>query len=309
MKRIYCYQRAGRSVYCQSFLLCPGQFGFSSYFLLFPIMLLFIAGCISDVELDIPDQEVKHVVEGWIEQDGFPRVIISETMNFNTSHGLADIFDLLITDAQVRIKTGDDEELLSIVQDTMYTVLPIYRGFRIKGEVGKEYTIEVRIDDHIYTSTDVIMPPVEIDSLWFIPEPGKNNRGNVHLSFTDPPQAGNFYRLVAKRVGLDDDFYNVSGNILGDFLFNGKKLQFPLVRSTSNVYDEDDEYFGPGETVVVKICMLTEQRYSYLSSVSSQLGTMLSPISIQSKTVSLMAGGALGGWCCFGVSTDTIRIK
>lgn len=268
-----------------------------------------LTSCVSDIDIQLPDQEPLYVVEGWMEQGGFPHVIISETMNFNSKHGIADLFELVITDAEVTLKTHQDEEKLKLVQDTMYTILPIYRGYRIRGEVGQAYTLEVKLYGKTYTSTDTIQPPVPIDSLWFIPEPGKNGKGNIHMSFQDPQAPGNFYRLVTKRLGKDLDYYNVSGNILGDHLFNGKKVQFPLVKTLSNVYDEENEFFGPGETVVVKICTLTAERYSFLVSISNQLGSTLSPISIQSKTISLMDGGALGGWSCFGVSTDTLRIQ
>lgn len=267
------------------------------------------SSCVSDIDIEGSDQDPLYVIEGWIEQDGFPHVLVTQTTPYNSIIGLADLFEVIVTDAQVTLRTDNEEEMLTQVRDTMYTVIPIYRGFRIKGEIGKAYTLEVRVGDHFFTSTDTMRSPVSPDSLWFIAEPGKEGGGVIHLSLTDPEEKGNYYRFVAKRLNKDDDYLNLSGNILDDHLFNGKTIHFPLIRSGSNIQDLEGGFFYPGQIVVVKTCMINADRFLYLSSVSNQVGSTLSPLSIQTRTSSLFEGGALGSWACFGVSLDTLIIE
>jgi len=294
---------------CQYCRLLPGAFGFNAKLILWAFLLTSFGGCISDIDIQPTEKESLYVVEGWIEQGGYAHVLITHTVDNTSTIGLADLFELIVSDAQVTLRTDDEEELLLLVKDTMYTAIPIYRGFKIVGEIGKSYTLEVKIGDQLFTSTDNLLAPVRPDSLWFIPEPGKNGGGIIHVSLTDPPEYGNYYRLVAKRLGIDDDYSNLSGNILDDHLFNGKVINFPVIRSGASLQEMDDSFFYPGQTVVVKTCMLTVERLQYFLSVSNQLGSVLSPLSIQSRTITLMEGGALGGWSCFGVCTDTIKIE
>jgi hypothetical protein len=247
-------------------------------------------------------------VEGWIEQGGCARVLVSHSLPYNSTVGLADLFDLLVDEAEVTVKCGDTEERLQLVKDTMYAVLPVYRGYLIRGEIGKAYTLEVKIGEQLFTCTDTLLEPIGPDSLWFLPEARNDSLGYIHIRIPDPPTPGNYYRVFAKRLGLDDDYNGMTGSLMDDHIFNGTELHFPLIRSGPETDTGDKHFFRKGQRVVVKTGVVTSRYFEFLSKVSNELGQTLSPLSFQAPAVSLMSGGALGGWGCYAVTLDTLDI-
>ena len=271
-------------------------------------MLPLLTACISDIEIPVPRTVDAIVVEGWIEQGGCARVLVSHSLPYNSTIGMADLFDLLVTDAEVTIRSDTLEEELVLVQDTMYTILPIYRGYSIRGISGKAYTLEVRIGDRTFTCSDTLLSPIGPDSLWFKPEPLNDSLGYVHIRIPDPPAPGNFYRIFAKRLGIDDDYVPVAGSLLDDHLFNGTSVNFPLIRKGPSTEYGDRHFFRRGQRVVVKTGIMSAQYYGFLSKLSDEMGQTLSPLSFQVPALTLMTNGALGGWGCYAVSLDTIDI-
>jgi hypothetical protein len=213
-------------------------------------MLLFLTTCISDMEIRVPETDNKYIVEGWIEQGGYAHVLVSRSLPYNSTVGIADLFELLVTDAQVTVKcdSGAEEQLL-LVEDTMYAVMPIYRGYRIRGETGKSYTLEVRIGDSLFTSSDTLLEPIGPDSLWFIPEPFNDSLGFIHIKLRDPPEPGNYYRIFTKRLGIDDDYTGLSGSLLDDHLFNVTAINFPLIRTGLTTGTADKQFFRRGQQI------------------------------------------------------------
>ena len=274
-----------------------------------PAMLSWMTACVSDIEIKVPETKDTYIIEGWIEQGGFAHVLVSHSLPYNSTIGTADFFKLLVTDAQVTVRSDNREEKLLLVEDTMYAIIPVYRGYELRGEIGKSYTLEVRIGDQVFSSTDSMMEPIGPDSLWFIPEPLNDSLGYIHIRLPDPPAPGNFYRIFAKRLGIDIDYSGLSGSLLDDHLFNGKTINFPLIRFGSLAETPDKHFFRKGQRVVVKTGVITYRYFEFLSKVSNEMGKTLSPLSFQVPTITLMSGGALGGWGCYAITLDTLDIK
>jgi len=309
MKKIFYPREPGKLPFFRSFLRSPGQAGFRMIMIALVAMLSILTACVSDIEIKVPETKDTYIIEGWIERGGFAHVLVSHSLPYNSTIGLADLFDLLVTDAQVTVKSDTGDEKLLLVQDTMYTILPVYRGYLIRGEPGKAYTLEVKIGDRVFTSTDTMLEPVGPDSLWFSAEPLNDSLGYIHMRLRDPPEPGNYYRILAKRLGIDIDYTSLSGNLLDDHLFNGKAINFPLIRFGPLAETPDKHFFRRGQRVVVKTGVITRRYFDFLSKVSNEMGKTLSPLSFQVPTITLMAGGALGGWGCYAITLDTVDIK
>jgi len=101
----------------------------------------------------------------------------------------------------------------------------------------------------------------------------------------------------------------MSGSLLTDHMFNGTSFHFPLIRSGITTDTGDKHFFRRGQKVVVKTCVITLPYFNFLSNVSSEIGQTLSPLSFQVPAISLMSGGALGGWGCNAITLDTLEIR
>ncbi len=272
------------------------------------IILAAMPACVSDLDIKVPSTDERYIVEGWIELGGYAHVMVSRSLPYNSTVGTADLFNLLVDEAQVKIKCENTEERLMLVEDTMYSILPIYRGYRIRGEVGKSYTLEVKVGDQTFTSADNLLDPIGPDSLWFSPEALNDSLGYIHIRIKDPPAPGNYYRIFTKRLGLDIDYNGISIGALDDHLFNGTTFSFPMIRSGPSTNTADGHFFRKGQRVVVKTCIITKQYFDFISKVSNELGATLSPLSFQAPAITLMTGGALGGFGCYAGITDTLEI-
>jgi hypothetical protein len=311
MKKTFYPHERGKLRCFRFFLRSPGQAGFrKAAIALLPIMAMrfFLTACTSDIEIKVPDTSDTYIIEGWIEQGGFARVLVSHSLPYNSTVGLTDLFDLLVTEAQVTVTCDTTEERLLLVEDTMYTILPVYRGYQVRGETGKSYTLEVKIGDRVFTSTDTMLKPIGPDSLWFSSESVNDSLGYLHMRLADPPALGDYYRIFTKRLGIDTDYAGLSGALLDDHLFNGTAIHFPLIRTGPTTETADKHFFRRGQQVVVKTGVITRRYFEFLSKVSNEIGQTLSPLSFQAPAVTLISGGALGGWGCYAVTLDTLLI-
>ena len=298
-----------RSRCSRYYLPSPGPAAFKRWVIGACLLFATLQACVSDLEIKAPATDERYIIEGWIERGGFAHVMVSRSLPYNTTVGTADLFDLLVQDAQVTVKCENQEEQLLLVQDTMYTILPIYRGYQIRGETGKAYTLEVKIADRVYTATDTLLNPIPPDSLWFSAEALNDSLGYIHIRLKDPPSIGNYYRIFTKRLGIDIDYNGISVGVLDDHLFNGSTFSFPLIRSGPSTKTKDKHFFRKGQRVVVKTAVITSRYFYFLSKVSNEMGETMSPLSFQAPTVTLMSGGALGGWGCYATVNDTLEIK
>ena len=77
-----------------------------------PVVLLFLLVaftaqyCEKDVDIDLPQSDSKTVVEGWIEHDRYPHVILTRSAPYFASIDSGVLRDYVVTTAKVTIITG-----------------------------------------------------------------------------------------------------------------------------------------------------------------------------------------------------------
>lgn len=147
------------------------------------LSLLLVAGCEEVITIDLEGNEPKIVVEGSIENDGVPVVILSRSFPFFGDVDINDIGTLLLKGAQVTVRAGSDSVVLTeydrdvlasldsaefaaiapalqqftglpispgvinfLPDITFYTVSPADIGFT--GEFGRRYDLEIVFSGH-----------------------------------------------------------------------------------------------------------------------------------------------------------------
>ena len=103
--------------------------------------------------------ESQLVVEGWIENEGYPVVILSRSVPISEDYTPMDELDqYLLRWAKVTVSDGQNSVVLTRKYDSGYFPPYIYTTGRLKGRAGKSYTLTVEYRDYYATATTTIPP-------------------------------------------------------------------------------------------------------------------------------------------------------
>lgn len=167
-----------------------------SYILLLSIAL---AGCTTN-----PPQPQSLIVEGWIDADGYPTVLIHKSYVFAGADTAATTIeeiaeDLLIPVGKVVVSDGEDEVILTGRLDTAYLPPYTYSSLNMVGQVGKQYTVTVTYKDFYATATTTIPPIAHLDSICVR---SATDRMDVRAFMRiDEADADSYYALFARKYG------------------------------------------------------------------------------------------------------------
>ena len=290
-------------------------------------LTIIISSCEKDVKLDLPQPEQKIVVEGHIEQDAPPYVILTwntslyEEIDANTLQSLfvkgaiVTVSDGTTTDTLQEISTNSlTPELIAQFlnmdpDDIRNTSISFYSTLNMFGEVGKRYELTVQKDNHLVKAVTTIPQLIPLDSVYTRPhpDPGIDSLVRLFVLYDDPDTLGNFARYFIQRNGGG----MITGYIFDDALINGKQFEFELPRPLGRNEDFDYEtsgYYWKGDTVVVKWTAIDQDHYQFWETWEYALGSAGNPFSGPSYVKSNVNGG-LGIWGGYGVTYDTLIIQ
>ena len=303
------------------------------YFVFILCIWLTLVGCEEEVAIDIPEGEEQLVVQGHLEQDAPPFVILTRSVGVLTP-GSAEIYNAaFVRGAQITITHNGQsfplqERLLrelgkpnqQLVSEqfgfslTNQTNKPgfdvyVYTSDILKGKAGQQYHLQINAENKILTAVTSIPFPTPVDSLWFAPHPNPRNDSLVTLwyRYKDPDTLGNQIRYFTSRNS--EPFY--SGNtssVFNDEFVNGRLIDFPLERGRAKsapVNMETDSYFTRGDTVRLKWAAIDYPHYQFWFTLEADRASNGNPLGFPTTVRSNITGG-LGIWGGYGVSRHTI---
>jgi hypothetical protein len=271
-----------------------------------------VFSCTPEPELEFGTYEPKLVIDGWIEQDSYPKVILTSSMSYFDVLDSSTVRKLVVTTAKVTVSNGETEEILTLRRDDQYFPSFVYTGNEIRGEIGKTYTLTIQVKGETYTATTTIPPTAEFDRLWFETVPEKDSVGYIYGKFTDDPTVANYYRVFTLREKKDTRYIPVYLSAIGDQSFNGKSFTFSLLRgpdSFTNV--EDDLYFTKGDTVRVKFCTMDKAHFDFWRTLERELYVVGNPFASSGNEIlsNINNKKALGVWGGYGVKYYRVIAK
>lgn len=280
---------------------------------LIPMFLLLFIACEKEITIDIPKPDPKIVIEGWIE-NGFPaRVIITKSAPYFDPIDSATLANSLVTNATVTVSDGIISENLVIGLNPEYFPYVMYMGNTLIGEVGKTYYLTVVVDGNTYTSETTLLQPLQLDSVWFGLEPGKDSLGYIWGIGNDNAATEDFYRMLTKRIGKDAGFVPMLGSTWEDKYFNGQQFTFSIFRGEASYLMEtpaEEEgqfgFFKIGDSVIVKLSCITDPVYQFWSAAEAETFSGGNPFSSPALIPTNIKGGALGVWSGYASTTDTV---
>ena len=295
------------------------------------LFILAMASCEKVLDIEVPDTAASIVIEGSIETDGFPIIIISRSESYfapisTSAEALANV---LVDSAQVYISVDGVEtevprfclselspEEQELAEDLLgFDELPAGLDFcvwvnpLIIGVEGQTYGLRVIVEGDEYTATTTIPHKVYLDSLWFKVQPSEEGLGFIWTTLDDPDTVGNAYRLYAERIGVDDGPIPVPGASFDDRFFNGESFDYNFARGSRFGVEEDEDsafYFATGDTVAIKHATTDNAVYEFWETADEAIAGGGNPFSSPIQVRSNISNGARGAWAGYGVTWDTL---
>jgi len=287
---------------------------FRSYKLL--ILFLFSAfgfiSCEKEINIDLPEETPKIVIEGYIE-NGQPAVVsITKSAPYFDPIDSTTLLSSMVLNAVVTVSDGTTTEQLQF--DTVMSIPPIiYVGKNIIGEVGKTYYLTVVVDGQTYTSQTTLPSPVAFDSLWFKLAPGNDTIGDLFALGTDNGAEYNYYRVFTQNTTLDYKFVPIFESVWDDKFFNGMSFTIQLYHGISSnitgMFEDDGDRgmgYKIGDMVITKLCTMDYDSYNFWSAAESEITYGSNPFMTTTSVPTNIKGGAIGCWTGYTATYDTI---
>ena len=235
------------------------------YILPFCLTTLLLASCTKDITVKLPETESKVVVEGSIETDGPPLILLTKTQGFFDPTSVASIAAAYITDAVVTVNDGFNTYTLDricsdLIPDSLLEVAAELTGIDIGllaqanicawtnlngdlvGVEGRTYQLTIVTEGKTITSSTTIPNGIALDSIWFKlaeQDPNDDSLGFIWNRLMDPDTLGNAYRWFYKRLNNGPHGQPKDGRFIAPFFsafedkyINGLTFDFAAVRGS-----------------------------------------------------------------------------
>ena len=308
------------------------------------MMMTGFYSCTKDITLDLPTPAFKYVVEGYIENNRPPYVLLTHNAAFFGSVNANDLGAYFEHGAIIKVWDGRDTVMLTefcfgSLSDSLKRLASGYFGYKFsdtatnipnicvytvpnilsyftgdsnsvfKGQAKHNYGLQIKIAGTTLTSSTYIPSPLPMQITYQNHSTDPNDSlALIYSTFDEPDTPGNYARTFTQQ-NSDQMYPLYPQSAFDDKLFNGQHYTFVLQRGQSPYStDNGDNYgfFNKGDTVTVKFCQIEPRVYDFWHTIESDGGD--SPFSSPVKIKSNIEGGGLGVWCGYGAYYATVII-
>lgn len=266
--------------------------------LLILFMSLLAAGCSYLTE---KEYEPEIVVEGWIEDGGFPVVIVTSTVQVTDQYkSWTDLQENIIRWAKVSVSDGEEEVVLTGKMNNDYFPPYIYTTARMRGQAGRTYTLKVEYSDRVVTARTTVPEPVPLE--WIRVQTSENGYCSIRAGLKDNPDTKDYYKFFTKKVRKDSIYQSSFMGLVNDEVLKDEVSEI-IVRGafdpefgasdSSIYYDKDDE-------VMIRFCTLDEESYRYWEDFEDILSLSRNPFFPVNKKISSNVSSGYGYWAGYG---------
>jgi len=283
---------------------------------IFIICCVFMAACEKDVTVNLPQGEEQLVVEGTIENDRYPEVILTRSLNYFSHITVDQLIHAFVHNATVTVSDGARTmQLKEFSRDTINGVKWYYYSAdtsladAFKGEPGGRYTLRITVTGETYEGVTTIPGSgMVLDSLWS--HLSSSNPGLARLQgvITDPPERGNYVRYKTARNG--GIFRPGINSTIDDQIVNGATFSIQLDAGHDRTQQIDYDtygYFRAGDSVRVMFSRIDKATFDFWRTLdfafASNGNVFSSPLQVRGNIE-----GALGYWGGYATSYRSIRL-
>lgn len=267
------------------------------------ISVCLLSGCTSELEIVTPVP----VIDGWIDTDGYPIVVFTESLIPNQDEGT--IADKVIRWGKVSISDGEREIILTGGPDK--DMMPPYRyiTYKMKGEIGKTYKIVADYKTLHAEAEGTMLPPTAIKNIEIFPIESNDSLRSASLIFISPVDCPAYYYITMTDLEIDN---RPLPAMMGTFeaLESNKEYSIPLFHPKNNLSSEP---FIPqlikGEKWEVRLCRVSKDIYEFWKAYDNAVMFGGSQFVNASQSLNGNIIGGYGVWSVQGVSSEIIEIE
>lgn len=253
-------------------------------------MSILLSACEKIIELKIPNNEVKYVIEGTITNEpGVCSVLISKTKNFNADNTFSGV-----SGANVKIENN------GAVVTLQETIPGVYKTSAINGTPGQTYHMTATIDGQVFTAASTMPAPIPFLDFYMKPADFDSLRTIAYVKYKDSAATKNFYWFELFVNDQRQANYSVTNN---DFT-TGQTVNASVV--FENTTKDRSKDIKRGDKLGVEMHSIDPSVYLYLFSLNGAKGTGNgSP----ANPISNITGGALGFFSAHTTQHKDLIIK
>ena len=270
---------------------------------LFPLALFFmlLVACSTDFEAD---EDPRLVVEGWIDSDGHPVVILTTTVPISEERkSLNNLGDYIVRWARVTVSDGEEEAVLTGKLDRRYFPPYIYTTSRIRGKVGHTYRMTASYKDFYAEAETTIPEPMTLDSLRVKPCENNDTLWQLHGFFHDDLSVPRYYKFFVSRgrrslMPLSSYMQTVSNEVFAP----DEEIDVSIYKG--RLVTERDTYipyFTSRDTLLVRFVTMDETSFRFWNQMEHNMTLAKLPMASAKNPISNVRG-ALGYWCGYGTT-------
>ncbi len=183
----------------------------------------------------------------------------------------------------------------------------VYYSTNPQGVPGRTYAMKVIANGKNYEAVSTMPQKVDIDSFYAVKSTGLFGRRSdydFYVTFKDPPQLGNYYRIVPHADFIPaDSLYGDGGGIFlyDDEYTTGNEVSYRFRLGGTIV---------PGDTIGVDLLCIDRATYEYLRTLRTTIQTDRSPTSLAPANPNTnISNGALGYFSAYTIDSKTLVVK
>ncbi len=236
------------------------------------------------------------VVDGWIEDGGYPIVIVTSSFpTLEKEWTQDDLAKHVLHLATVTISDGDKTVTLVGQRNDDYFPPYIYSTVWMKGEAGKTYPLNVRYGKTEASAVTTVPAPQSLDALSVAP-----TKDGFTLNASFAAQADSYYVFFTRREKIDSTYLpNMFSMVDGSEVTSQAEVSlwpgFEALTPERYKY-----YFEPGTPVSVRFCTVDKATFEYWKGVEESWVFSHNPFfPVTSGAPSNIRGG-YGFWAGYG---------
>jgi len=266
---------------------------------------IFILGCEKKVDFKLHDQPDKIVVEGIIENDQPPVVILTKSVSYFSKISADILNNSFVHGADVFVSNGAlthklkeySRPLGNNVSFYYYSVDSSNLSTAFVGQLNHQYSLKIIAEGKEYTATTTIPNLTKrIVSVWWKKPPVTSDSTKVIIMVraTDPPGYGDYVRYYTKTNR--EPFYPPLNSTFDDYFIDGTTYELQIEKGVDRnlSVDFNENFFRRGDTVGLKLSNIDKATYDFWRTMEFSYSSLGDPFSTPTKVLSNIEGDALG---------------